>query len=43
MKLNELYNQYASGRLEKHQYIDAMYTKHQDLFEYSESLLSKIN
>ena len=38
MKLNELYNQYASGRLEKHRYIDAMYTRHQDLFEYSDYL-----
>ncbi len=34
MKLHDLYNQYSSGQLEKHKYINAMYTKHQVLFDY---------
>lgn len=34
MKLHDLYNQYSSGKLEKHKYIDLMYKKHQILFDY---------
>ena len=34
IRLNDLYNKYLSGELEKHQYIAAMYKKHQVLFDY---------
>jgi FkbM family methyltransferase len=36
MKLHDLYNQYSSGKLEKHKYIDIMHKKHQVLFDYFE-------
>ncbi len=36
MKLRDLYDQYSSGKLEKHKYIDIMYKKHQVLFDYFE-------
>ena len=34
MKLIDLYNQYSSGKLEKHKYIKMMHEKHQVLFDY---------
>jgi FkbM family methyltransferase len=34
MKLNDLYNKYLTGKLEKHKYIDIMHKKHQILFDY---------
>jgi len=38
MKLNELYDQYESGALDKHGYIEAMHKKHAVLFEYFDYL-----
>lgn len=34
MKLHDLYNQYLSGKLEKHKYIAMMRKRHQVLFDY---------
>lgn len=34
MKLIDLYNQYSTGKLEKHKYIAMMHEKHQVLFDY---------
>jgi hypothetical protein len=34
VKLHDLYEQHASGKLEKHEYIDIMHEKHQVLFDY---------
>lgn len=34
MKLQDIYRQYVSGKLDKYEYIDSMYKKHQILFEY---------
>ena len=34
MKLNDLYNQYLTGELDKQRYISAMHKKHQVLFDY---------
>jgi len=38
MKLQEIYGQYESGKLDKFKYIDAMYEKHKILFDYQEYL-----
>ncbi len=38
MKLQDLYNHYLSGKLEKHKYINIMHKKHQILFDYSDYL-----
>ena len=34
MKLKDIYNQYLSGELDKHKYIEVMHQKHQVLFDY---------